>query len=331
MVEMVIDNSLVVDDVESVLSLIRGLSGKRVEDFGVVKKFINRESNTIFYLDSNLNSSLQQQEKNVYAWLDTGFTDYYGNPIFLSLLRGNEGYAGHFVGTVETLVDNVRSYFGISRNVALQKMGAFERKYSTKIQNRRVRHIEDEQQYLFDCLNQYAGTSVIAEKLHAAGVHFENSDTESDSADLRSEENGASGNMNSDMGMTKIEEEITLGLLLERMEEMQKYMDELVDELQKVSSESEARIRELQEKNAEYKRAILQMREFTGNMAEEPTNTGTENEGVSGHDLLGKHGKILVIGGQKLGVNVMLGIAKTMGFEKGDFDFVDYDKVNIPV
>lgn len=36
--------------------------------------------------------------------------------------------------------------------------------------------------------------------------------------------------------------------------------------------------------------------------------------------------QILVIGGQELGVNIMQGIAKMYGFDKKDFEFVDYDK-----
>ena len=327
MTKMVIDRGMEIDDAERVLFEIRGLSGKRLDSLDIVKKFISRETNTRFYLDSNLNSSMQQMEKCVYVWLDTGFTDCYGSPILVSLLKGAEGFTGHFTGTVETLSESARRFFGISRNIAEQKTESFSRKYAAKIQSRSVKHIEDEQKYLFDCLNQHDGVPVIAEKLALAGFHVDDRDTDERCAGtISGGDEECIETSAADTGMTKFEEEITVGLLLEKMEGMQKYMDELVAELQKVSSESKARIQELQEKNAEYKRAILQMREYTGTEAKEANPSETENTDRSGHGLLGRHGKILVIGGQELGVKVMHGIAKQMGFEKGDFEFVDYDK-----
>lgn len=49
-------------------------------------------------------------------------------------------------------------------------------------------------------------------------------------------------------------------------------------------------------------------------------------EEMTGHGLLGDHSKIPVIGGQELGVNIMQGIAKMYGFDKKDFEFLDYNK-----
>ena len=80
---------------------------------------------------------------------------------------------------------------------------------------------------------------------------------------------------------------------------------------------------ELQRKNKEYEEVILQMRAFSGEILEEKISV----DEMSGHDLLGTHGKILVIGGQELGENVMYGIAKAYGFVKKDFEYLDYDKV----
>ncbi len=119
---------------------------------------------------------------------------------------------------------------------------------------------------------------------------------------------------------------MTIGNLLDRMEKMQAYIDQLQEELEITKATSRAQISELQKKNDEYKRAILQMRDFSS--AEETGNSAEKKdpENMAGHELLGSHGKILVIGGQELGTNVMNGIAKSMGFEKKDFEFVDYDK-----
>lgn len=80
---------------------------------------------------------------------------------------------------------------------------------------------------------------------------------------------------------------------------------------------------ELQRKNMEYEEVILRMRAFSEEIQEEIVCV----DKMSGHELLGTHGKILVIGGQELGENVMYGIAKTYGFVKKDFEYLDYDKV----
>lgn len=111
-------------------------------------------------------------------------------------------------------------------------------------------------------------------------------------------------------------------VFIEITNNMQLYIGKLSHELERIARENRARINELEKENAEYKRVIDQMRKFV----DDEEAPGNNNEQISGHELLGSHGKILVIGGQELGTNVMNGIAKTMGFEKKDFDYVDYDK-----
>ena len=91
MTEMIIEKGIVIDDVESVLCGIRELSARKIEDFETIKKFILSEKNTKFYLDNKLNSYMQPDQGCIYIWLDTGYTDYKGNPILISLLRGWDG------------------------------------------------------------------------------------------------------------------------------------------------------------------------------------------------------------------------------------------------
>ncbi len=53
-----------------------------------------------------------------------------------------------------------------------------------------------------------------------------------------------------------------------------------------------------------------------------------QKEAQDGHDLLGRRGKILVLGATALDVKTMNGIAKLYGFRKDDFEFeVDYNKM----
>ena len=325
MTEMIIEKGIIIDDAESVLYGIRNLCGKSLSDLGVVKQFINQEKNTRFYLDSNLNSSMQQQDNCVYIWMDTGLTDYYGSPIFLSLLKTDDVFTGHVVGTIRSLSENARRFFKLNRSMVDKKTEMFGRKYAAKADERRIRHIQDERQYMLDSLNEFDKPSVFSEKLLAAGI-IKDVTNETGKKEILSESNAAGSDSPPEKGLSKIEEEITIGLLLEKMDAMQKHMDQLLSELQKVSSESKSKISELQEKNEEYRRAILQMRNFVGVAEEEALVPELESKNIPGHVLLGKHGKILVIGGQELGKNVIHGIAKRMGFEKGDFDFIDYDK-----
>ena len=318
MTELVIDQGIIIDDAESVLCGIREISGRQVPDLETVKKFINTEKNTRFYLDSSLNSSMQKGQNSVYLWLDTGYTDRGGNPIMISLLNSFGCFVGHVVGTIYSLAGSARSFFKLKKALIDQRMTTFKKKYSAKVNERTTPHIVDEKDYLMDCCNSDNSVSVIAEKLIALGIEFE-------SEDAVEETEAIVETVETEEQFSEIEEEITVGLLLEKMEGMQSYMDELLAMLENVNQESQAKIQELQEKNDEYKRAILQMRTFV-DQEEAVACNGTNRDEKPGHNLLGNHGKILVIGGTELGVNVMQGIAKTYGFVKQDFEFVDYDK-----
>lgn len=315
MTEMIIEKGIVIDDVESVLCGIRELSGRKIEDFETIKRFILGEKNTKFYVDNKLNSYMQPDQGCIYIWLDTGYTDYKGNPILISLLRGWEGFVGHVVGTIHTLAESVRSFFRLNRNMVYSKVVAFRNKYESKADTRDIKHIEDEQEYLMKACCSSTSESVFAQKFAEIGIDMSvlASDLEPEMTEVEEVQEEA---------LSAVEEEITIGLLLEKMEGMQAYMDELLQLVENVSNESSAQMAELQKKNEEYKRVIVQMRTFTQQEVEEEKAP----EEMTGHDLLGDHSKILVIGGQELGVNIMQGIAKMYGFDKKDFEFVDYDK-----
>ena len=103
---------------------------------------------------------------------------------------------------------------------------------------------------------------------------------------------------------------------------MMTYMDELLSIIEKQPDADQFSLNELAQKGKVYKRIIVQIRSGM-----QLTNfSENEVDDTTGHKLLGEHGKILVIGGQEIGINVMQGIAKDFGFNKRDFEFVDYDK-----
>lgn len=319
MSEFIIEKGIVIDDEYCVLSELRKLSGKYIEDLGIIKKFIASEDYTKFYFDSRMKSSTMPSGSDVYLWLDTGFTDYKGKPIFVSLLQGFGGYVGHITGTPYTLANSAKGYFKQNRITIDKNMQNFMNKYNAKSSARKISHIEDVKEYILDSCNRIEYESDISRKLSSLGITFE----EEPETVLVVEE--VNEDPLAEYRMSKLEENITIGLLLEKMDSMEKYMEELLGVIEKMEIQDQAEISELREKNEEYKRAMVQMRTF---MQEEDAELTArrEDDNISGHSLLGVHNKILVIGGEELGVNVMHGIAKTYGFEKRDFEFVEYDK-----
>ena len=77
---------------------------------------------------------MQPDRDTAYLWIDSGFMDSLENPIMISLLGDTYGgYCGHFVGTIDMLARNMKSYYpqiakDISRNIVL-----FKNKYLLKI------------------------------------------------------------------------------------------------------------------------------------------------------------------------------------------------------
>jgi len=318
MSEFIIEKGIVIDDEYCVLSELRRLSGRFIEDLGVVRKFVTNEDNTKFYFDNRMNSSTKPSGSDTYLWIDTGFTDYYGKPIFISLLHGFNGYVGHITGTLSTLTKSAKGYFKQNRSSIDRNIQNFINKYAAKSSARKISHIEDAQEYILAVCNRVDDESDFSKKLSALGLVDEEPE-----AIIIVEETPV--DPLAEYRMSKMEEDITIGLLLEKMDSMEKYMEELLSVIENMEQKDKAEISALKEKNEEYKRAMIQMRSF---MQEEDAELTArrEEDNYSGHSLLGTHNKILVIGGNELGVNVMQGIAKTYGFEKKDFEFVDYDK-----
>jgi len=322
MTELVICEGIVIDDVYCALSEIRKLSGKYVSDLSVVKRFVTEEINTKFYFDNKMKNSTQPSRDAVYLWIDTGFTDNNGKAIFISLLQSYGQFIGHITGTAATLAQSAKGYFKQNRSTIEKNIQNFRNKYESKIADRIVKHIEDENAYIIQSANRTVDNapSPLAQMIDSLGFEFNEVETE-----IVVVEEPAKVDPMAEFRFNQMEEEITIGLLLEKMDSMQSYMEELLCVIEKMEAKDQAEIADLRKKNEEYKQAMVQMRTF---MQEEDAELEArrEDDNCSGHALLGNHNKILVIGGEELGVNIMQGIAKTYGFEKKDFEFVDYAK-----
>ena len=127
--------------------------------------------------------------------------------------------------------------------------------------------------------------------------------------------------------INEIEKEITMGLLVEQMESMQKYIDELLLRIENNEKTSYEEIERLKTQNQEYKKALVNIRLF--NSENEPNEESPKEDRKRGHNLLERNKKILVFGNSDIRISEMRAIARDdYGFEKNDFEFmIDYEKI----
>lgn len=319
-----IEEGMVIDDMDAVLEGIAKISGKPVPAAETVKKFIQREKNTKFYIDDKCACHMQPDRSTVYLWLDSGFTDLYGNPILISLLYKDGVYTGHYFGNAEVLSWSIKSHFSRNAKEINRNLGNFRNKYAQKIADREHLHIEDENDYLLEISNGDVADCVMRFLLQDMDIPVEAE------PELEVLEPQPAVVETPEEAMTAEEREMTFDLMWEKIDSLQDYVNELLAEIEKFKSEDQAHIQELEAKNEEYKRAFVQMRTFLGDekAAQVAADQSQAANGFGGHELLGNRGRILVLGSTNLDVPTMYGIAKLYGFEKKDFEFVtDYRKV----
>ena len=320
--EFVIENGIVIDDMETVIDGIRNISGKCISDAETIRRFITEEKATKYYLDKKGLAKMQPDRDSVYLWLDSGFVDRYGNSIMISLLNDSYGgYTGHYYGTMDVLANAIKSYFPRNSKDISRNLGNLKNKYQNKIADRNHRHIESEQEYLIMMCNGESAYSEIANLIDGLNITFENPE---EVQEIQLQEPEIIECREPGVDMSFKEKEITMGLLLDTIDDMQDYISELLDELKK-SNEDKAKLQELELRNKALEQALVDIRSYNS----ENTVLDTETKEIlDGHDLLGRKGKILVLGASALDEKTMNGIAKQYGFKKEDFDYMlDYDKV----
>ncbi len=320
--EFVIENGIVIDDVDSVVEGIRNITGKDLSGAETLRKFITQEKATKYYIDSKCLSRMQPDRDSKYLWLDSGYVDRCGNSIMISLLYDNYGgYCGHYFGTMDVLANSIKSYYPRNTRDINRNLSSLKSKYNSKIADRNHRHIDSEQEYLIMMSNGESGYSEIENLINALGVTF--ADPVEEPAQTQ-EEPAAPQNPEPGFDMSLQEKEITVGLLLETIDDMQDYIKELLTELKK-SDEDKVRMQELEQRNRDLEQALVNIRSYN---SASTTSEDLVKEPTEGHDLLGRRGKILVLGASALDTRTMQGIAKYYGFKKDDFEYVvDYDKI----
>ncbi len=322
MKEFIIENGIVVDDIDSIMNGLADIGNPAVADPETIRKFITSEKSTKCYIDKKCTAKMQPDRDTVYLWLDTGLVNDYGNPIMISLLRDSYGvYSGHYFGTMDTLAKNIKSFFPRNAKDISRNLNNLKNKYQNKIAEREHVHIGDEKQYLVKLCNGEAGQTEIETIISKLDIDFWDPVIEPAEEFEEIMEKELSDSV-PDMSLR--EEEITIGILLDALDARQAYINELLDELKKLH-EDKAKLRELEEHNKELEQTLVDIRKYNEEHSiKEENPTPAQN----GHDLLGRRGKILVLGASALDTKVMNGIAKLYGFKKDDFDYeLDYSKL----
>ena len=336
--ELVIEKGIVIDKAENVGKEIQELTGKRIRDLEILKKFVTREKATKYYIDEKLNSKMVRDDNSILLWLDTGYVDRNGNTVFVSLHKLGDGFSGHITGTLRTLTNDLKRMYNKNRRMIDDNYTKFIKKYRNKIEERDIKHIFDEQEYFVSACNQ----SIDSESINTLGHIIENlhidfsKEVVEEIVEVLQEEVPYEINAN--------QNEITISFLYDELEKAQALINEQwqmikVLEAEKLnisndSNEKEERykdqINELELKIKEREKAMVQMRTFgIEEMNRIENSENKEDEEMFGHCLLNHNRKLLVLGATKIDTKTMLAVlSKEFGFEKTDIDFLtDYNKL----
>lgn len=323
------NKEICIDDVDFVVAGLQQAATIPFLGIETLEKFIKSQKATRFFIDNKGNNNLIPGEDSVYLWLDTGLVNAYGQPLFISLLRREDEYRGHFYGPAPLLLKSAAEYFKQNRKEILEKIKTFPKKYERKIAEREWKHIGNEREFLLHYNDETVPQSVFASQLSELRNLLPDEPEEDlveapEIIEIETTEEDPLATWSAE------EKELTLSILLEKIDEMQNYIKELLATIEELSTSSNAKIEELQRKNVEYNAALMQIRSFVA--AEETTAKAREAEtppkSVPGHDLIARKGIVLVLGDTQIRTNDMMGIIKDYGFLKGDFEIqTDYSRV----
>lgn len=149
-----IEDGIMIENVEMLLEGLNSVSSIQVEDINTIISFIQNEHHTKFYLDNKLSSKMIEEDGSIYLWLDTGLINEYGNPIFISLLKNENGYSGYFYGTSGVLAKSAKTHFYRNGRDINTNLDRFKLKYEGRIRERENKHIGDENQYILNCIQK---------------------------------------------------------------------------------------------------------------------------------------------------------------------------------
>ena len=332
---MQIEEGIIIDAVENVVEAIEELNGMRIDDYEVIKKFILEENATKFYIDEKLNSYMEPHSSAIYVWLDTGFVDKSGNPILVALQKGYDGYVGHITDTSKNMINRLKNRHSRNSRHIRNNAGRFLNKYNNKLDSRKVRHITDIKQYIASCDEEEILNVHWAVQLHEISKELLSDDTVSEEDLIENQSDVAEDKKETEIAaedekLEKMQRDITVGMLMDHISELNKEIDRLVEIIDECKKDKEY-IEELRDRENELKQAFVNIRLFNEEQKSEMDARDAEkyDNKKLGHNLLNGRKKILVLGDSQVSEKDMLGIATNVyGFAKKDIEFyTDYEKI----
>jgi hypothetical protein len=143
MSEFYIGRNIIVDETETMLPILEAQSGIDNIDIKDIAEFVDSQKGTKFYFDSAMNGKDEMSKDIVYLWIDTGFKDKYGKPLFISLINHKGYFTGHFIGTSSYLAGKIADYFPENRNKIWDNESKFKEKYKRKSEGRDIPDLKD--------------------------------------------------------------------------------------------------------------------------------------------------------------------------------------------
>lgn len=114
--EFEITQNLIINEMEKVEKNIkRYLQQIEKVDFARIKEFVNSDEDTVLYLDAELKICSLNSKDVKYAWLDSGYGSE-EDPVFLSLVKYDEIFEGHYVGTASYLANGIADNYGKNKS-----------------------------------------------------------------------------------------------------------------------------------------------------------------------------------------------------------------------
>lgn len=125
--EKLITNKFIVDEREIVEERFYKMTATNI-DWAAVIDFVERNNEkAVFYFDNEMKRKKENEKRIDKVWIDTGYETADHEAIFLSLVKYEEYYSGHYVGTAKFLMSGNQSrYFN---NKAKNNFRAFLQKY----------------------------------------------------------------------------------------------------------------------------------------------------------------------------------------------------------
>ena len=140
--EVTFDKNIYVDNVDEMIAILEKETGISNIDINDIVEFVQGEKSTKFYFDQDMNGKDERARNITYLWLDTGFVDAKGNPLFISLLNHDGYFTGHFIGNSFYLSKKIY-YFYQNQRAVTQNEIKFKEKYKSKIEGRTVKNLTE--------------------------------------------------------------------------------------------------------------------------------------------------------------------------------------------